>query len=135
MTTPRPARHSTILDYLEIEEQPSNGTSLRDLMEGTATEHGKYVVTEWDYRGDVSPNYMIVKDGLKLIIPYSVTSEVMNAMYNLNEDPHEINNLLGKNPNRGKYEKQAEDLRESLLEWLKKNKSKHYNGVKDRLLI
>ena len=126
---------STILDYLEIEEQPSNGTSLRDLMEGTATEHGKYVVTEWDYRGDVSPNYMIVKDGLKLIILYSVTSEVMNAMYNLNEDPHEINNLLGKNPNRGKYEKQAEDLRESLLEWLKKNKSKHYNGVKDRLLI
>jgi len=125
----------TILDYLNIEEHPSDGKSLRGLIEGNDLEHGKYVVTEWDYRGDVSPNYMIVKDGWKLIIPYSKESKVINAMYNLNEDPHEMNNLIGKNPDSGKYEEKAEELRGSLLEWLEKNNSKHYNGVKDRELI
>jgi arylsulfatase A-like enzyme len=125
----------TILDYMEIGEHKSDGKSLRGLIEGTDKEHGKYVVTEWDYRGDVSPNYMIIKDGWKLIIPYSKTSKVFNAMYDLNTDPHEMNNLLGKNPNRHRYAKKAEELRAYLLEWLKKNGSKHYKGVKERELI
>jgi arylsulfatase A-like enzyme len=125
----------TILDYLKIEEHPSDGKSLRGLIEGTDLEHGKYVVTEWDYRGDIEPNYMIIKDGWKLIIPYSKTSKVINAMYNLNDDSYEMKNLIGKNPKRKEYEGQAEELRECLLEWLKKNNSKHYNGVKERELI
>ncbi|HSH19016.1 MAG TPA: sulfatase-like hydrolase/transferase [Draconibacterium sp.] len=125
----------SILDYLNIEEYPSDGKSLRGLIEGTDNEHGKYVVTEWDYRGDVESNYMIVKDGWKLIIPYSKESKVINAMYNLNTDPHEMNNLIGKNPNRANYAEKTEELRSSLLEWLKKNNSKHYDGVKDRELI
>jgi len=125
----------TILDYLKIEKHPSDGKSLRGLIEGTDSEHGKYVVTEWDYRGDIESNYMIVKDGWKLIIPYSKSSEVINAMYNLNDDPYEMNNLIGNNPNRAEYEVQAEELRGYLLEWLKKNKSKHYQGVNERELI
>ena len=125
----------SIMDYLEIGERKSDGKSLRGLIEGTDKEHGEYVVTEWDYRGDVSPNYMIVKDGWKLMIPYSKSSKVINAMYDLNNDPYEINNLIGKNPEREKYAEQAEELREYLLEWLKKNNSKHYNGVKERELI
>ncbi len=125
----------TILDYLNIEgDYVSNGTSLRDLIEGNETDHGKYVVTEWD-RGDSVPNYMIVKDGWKLIIPYTATSNVINAMYDLNSDPHEMNNLLGLNPNRADYEQKGEELRKDLLEWLEKNKSTHYEGVKGRKLI
>ena len=126
---------ATILDYLKIKEHPSDGKSLRGLIEETDPERGKYVVTEWDYRGDVAPNYMIVKDGWKLIIPYTKTSKVLNAMYNLNDDPFEMNNLLGKNPKRSDYKEQAEELRKYLLEWLKKNNSKHYNGVKERELV
>jgi arylsulfatase A-like enzyme len=125
---------ATILDYLNITDHRSDGKSLRGLMEGTDSEHGKYVVTEWDYRGDIESNYMIVKDGWKLIIPYSRGSKVINAMYNLNKDPHEMNNLLGTNPNRQRHVAKAEALRHCLLEWLKKNKSKHYQGVKDREL-
>ena len=126
---------STILDYLAIEEHPSDGKSLRGLIEGTDKKHGDYVVTEWDYRGPVSPNYMIVKDGWKLMIPYTKESTVINAMYNLNEDPHEMNNLLGKNPDRANYKDKADELRTCLLEWLKKNKSERYDGVKSRELI
>ena len=127
---------STILDYLDIEKQyDSDGLSLRDLIEGKETEHGKYVVTEWDYRGPVSPNYMVVKDGWKLMIPYTKESTVINAMYNLNEDPNEMNNLLGNNPNKSDYKEKAEELRACLLEWLKKNKSNRYQGVQERELL
>lgn len=126
---------ATIMDYLQIGNYKSDGESLRDLIENKETKHGEYVVTEWNYRGPTSPNYMIVKDGWKLMIPYTEDSKVLNTLYDLNLDPHEMNNLLGKNPNRNKYEKKAKELRSKLLEWLKKNKSKHYTGVSERKLI
>lgn len=126
---------ATIMDYLKIGEYKSDGKSLRGLMEETDWEHGKYVVTEWDYRGDTESNYMIVKDGWKLIIPYSESSKVINAMYDLNSDPYEMNNLIGHNPDKQKYAERAEDLRKCLLEWLKKNKSAHFDGVQKRKLI
>jgi len=125
----------TILDYLKIQEHPNDGKSLRGLIEGTDQEHGKYVVTEWNYRGDITSNYMVLKDGWKLLIPYSKTSTVINALYNLNDDPHEMINLIGKNPNRSQYESKTEELRGYLLEWLKKNNSKFYNSVKERKLV
>jgi hypothetical protein len=93
------------------------------------------VVTEWNYRGDIVPNYMIVKGGWKLMIPYSESSGVLNAMYDLVNDPFEMNNLLGNNPERELFRERAEELRSSLLEWLKKTNSKHYKGVKERVLI
>ena len=126
---------ATIMDYLNIGNYKSDGESLRDLIEQKQTNHGNYVVTEWDYRGPIQPNYMIVKDGWKLMIPYTEDSKVLNVLFNLNDDPQEINNLLGKNPNREKYNKKAEELRANLIEWLKKNDSKHYLGVSKRKLI
>ena len=126
---------ATIMDYLKIGEYRSDGKSLRGLLEGTDNKHGQYVVTEWNYRGDVAPNYMIVKGGWKLMIPYSKSSAVINAMYNLNKDPYEMNNLLGKNPEKELYGDKAEELRRCLLEWLNKNGSKHHQGVKERELI
>jgi arylsulfatase A-like enzyme len=55
--------YPTILDYLGVPEHPSEGKSLRGLIEGTDTLHGRYVVTEWD--GESSPNYMVVKGWLE----------------------------------------------------------------------
>jgi arylsulfatase A-like enzyme len=126
---------ATILDYLDVEEHPSDGRSLRGLIDGTDREYGEYVVSEWNYRGDIVPNYMIVKGGWKLMIPYSSTSSVLDALYDLTNDPHEMHNLLGNNPEKELYRDRAEELRESLLEWLEKNRSKHYKGVKERELI
>ncbi len=126
---------ATIMDYLKIGEHQSDGISLRGLIEGTDIGHGEYVVTEWNYRGDIAPNYMIVEGGWKLMIPYSKSSQVINAMYDLSNDPYEMDNLLGNNPERELYEERAEELRGCLLEWLKKNKSKHVKGVKERELI
>jgi arylsulfatase A-like enzyme len=122
----------TILDYLDITPHKSDGKSLRGLMDGTDPEHGQYVVTEWDYRGDISPNYMIIKDGWKLIIPYSVESNVIDALYNLNEDPFEMNNLLGNNTDKQEYGEKVEELRSDLIEWLNRTGSNHIEGVSNR---
>lgn len=125
--------YPTILDYLEVPEHKSDGKSLRGLIEGTDTTHGKYVVTEWDRPN--TPNYMIVKDGWKLLIPQTITSTVINAMYDLNTDPHEMNNLLGSNPDRANYIDKAEDLRASLVEWLTERNSIHTYSVSKRDLL
>ena len=126
---------ATIFDYLQLPESPSDAKSLRGLIEGTDKSLGKYVVTEWLYNEDRTPAYMILKDGWKMFIPYSEESKVINVLYNLKDDPHEVNNLLGNNPDKGKYTEKAEELRKDLLLWLKKNKSKHFEGVKARKLI
>ncbi len=126
---------ATILDYLNIPEYPSDSKSLRGMIEGTDQSMGKMVVTEWLYNEDKQPAYMILKDNWKLFIPYSAESNVINALYNLKEDPHEINNLIGNNPYRKNYEAKANELRNDLLNWLKEHKSSHYEGVKSRDLM
>lgn len=123
----------TILDYLEVPVADSDGKSLRGLVEGREESHGAYVVTEWDRPN--TPNYMVVKDGWKLIIPYTITSTVINAMYDLNTDPHEMTNLLGSNPERSQYMDKAEELRACLLEWLAERNSVHYYSVSQRDLM
>ena len=123
----------TILDYLDVPERESDGKSLRGLIEGSDTLHGRYVVTEWD-RDNIS-NYMVIKDGWKLIIPYTIQSTVINAMYDLNSDPYEMNNLLGSNPDRALYMDKAEELRSCLLEWLAEKNSVHYYSVSRRDLL
>ncbi len=126
---------ATINDYLQMPEYPSDGQSLRGLIDGTELSHGQYVVTEWLYNEDRTPAYMILKDGWKLFVPYSAESRVINTLFNLKNDPYEMNNLLGSNPDKERYSEKAEELRKDLLLWLKKNKSKHYEGVKARKLI
>lgn len=126
---------ATILDYMGAEKHNSDGQSLRGLIEGRDVDHGAYVVTEWLWRGDSEPNFMIVKDGWKMMIPCSKSSTVLNALFNLNQDPYEMNNLIGKNPNRSHYAKKTEELRACLLEWLNKTGSRHGDGVKERVLI
>jgi arylsulfatase A-like enzyme len=126
---------ATINDFLQIPAYPTDGQSLRGLIEGTDQTHSRYVVTEWLYNEDRTPAYMIVKDGWKMFIPYSEESKVINTLYNLKEDPHEMNNLLGNHPGKDKFNAKAEELRNDLLSWLKKNNSKHFEGVKARKLI
>jgi arylsulfatase A-like enzyme len=50
---------------------------------------------------------MILKDGWKLMIPYTKDSPVLNALYDLNTDPYEMYNLIGNNPNAGKIQRKG----------------------------
>jgi arylsulfatase A-like enzyme len=126
--------YATILDYTEVAGPVSDGKSLRGLIDKTDKTNGKYVVTEWLNNEDKMPGYMILKEGWKMFIPYSETSTVIDALYNLNDDPYEMNNLLGSNPDKKNYTAKVNELHTDLVNWLKKHNSVHYEGVKNRNL-
>jgi arylsulfatase A-like enzyme len=126
---------ATILDYTNQAVSQSDGKSLRDLIENKPTDRPNYIVTEWNYRGDTEPNYMIVKDGWKMLIPETASSNVIDVLYNLKSDPFEMNNLIGNNPEQKKYASKVVELKLDLLAWLIKNDSKYYHGVNDRKII
>ncbi len=123
---------STVVDYLELGNYPSDGHSLRGLITGSDRQHGKFVVTEWACCAKSVPNYMVVEDGWKLMVPYLENSKILNGLYDLNNDPHELINLLSSDTPEKAHLRKAEDLRARLLQWLQKTGSKHYDGVKAR---
>lgn len=126
--------YPTIMDYLEVDGDQRDGKSLRDVMENN--EKREYAVTEWDYNGNTQPNYMVVTDdGWKLITSYNENNSSLDALYNLNDDPHEMINLLGSNPNRFSYKTQVDRLQNYLVEWLEKNNSARTNIIKNKALI
>jgi hypothetical protein len=59
----------------------------------------------------------------------------VEALYNLLDDPHEMNNLLGTNPDRFKYRGIAEELRSKLVAYLKDVNSPLAEGVEKRILL
>ena len=127
--------YATILDYLGIEKNESDGNSLRPLIENKKSDKFDFVVTEWNYNlKDNEPNYMILKGDWKMFIPYSPSSNVINVLYNLKNDPLEMDNLIGNNPEKAKYNDKANELKQDLLLWLTEKKSIHYKGVKERVL-
>tara|TARA_R110002050_G_scaffold172142_2_gene304419 strand:+ start:14172 stop:16025 length:1854 start_codon:yes stop_codon:yes gene_type:complete len=125
----------TIMDYLAVESEPRDGQSLRDLIEANETDHGNFVVTEWDYNGPGQPNYMVVSDGWKLLTSYGNETSNTHALYNLIADPYEMNNLIGTNPKAADYATEAEVLRKYLVEWLEKSNSKRTEDIRNREII
>ena len=56
----------------------------------------------------------------------------MNVLYDLENDPYEMHNLLGSNPDAKTYEEQAEYMKSLLVSWLEKVNSPHLDSVKKR---
>jgi len=110
---------ATILDYLDMPAHPSDGSSLRGLIEGTANED-TYVVTEWLNDLESKPSHMVLKDGWKLMRPDPSAKKVRKALYNLNNDPHELKNLLGNNADAKKYAAKVAELQACFQKWIKR---------------
>jgi arylsulfatase A-like enzyme len=77
---------------------------------------------------------MVRTDRWKLFIPNSPTSTVLDAMYDLDNDPHEMNNLLGLNPDAPQHAGQAEHLKSLMLSWLADVDYPHIDGIQARVL-
>ena len=122
----------TILDYLGAKKHASDGQSLRGLIEGTEKSKDRVAVSEWNWRGPKEPNLMIVHDGWKFLCPNKADSKVMNVLYNMNDDPHEMNNLLGRNPKKHKHAAKAKEMKARLVTWLEEVESPHVKEVKNR---
>ncbi len=120
---------ATIQDYLGATETESDGESLRRYIENKSKSKDPFAVSEWNWRGPVQPNLMVRTRDWKYFIPNTADSKVMNVLYDLKKDPHEMNNLLGKNPKAKKHRKQAEYMKGLLVQWLEKTNSPHLEEV------
>ena len=64
---------------------------------------------------------MIRKGDWKLIVYLQMQDKKqssVSALYNLITDPLEMNNLIGNNPEKGKYEKITGELKQTLKNWM-----------------
>jgi hypothetical protein len=53
----------------------------------------------------------------------------------LQNDPHELNNLIGRNPRAEQYRPQVARMKKLLVEWLTRVKSPDLESVKARPLL
>lgn len=126
---------ATINDYLKVGEYPSDGASLRRHLEGRSLSTEAFAVSEWNWPGFNPANIMIRTAEWKLMMPYDPDSKSPSALFNLNEDPYEMNNLIGSNPARHQYKEETERLRAKLIHWCKRTHHPHLEEVQNRVLI
>ena len=121
---------ATIMDYLKVPGQTSQGNSLRPLIGGKDRRKFEYAVSEWDPEN--IPNFMIRTRDWKFLFCRTENPARIDALYNLKNDPYEMNNLIGDNPDRAKSLPKAEEMKERLIEWLARTESPFLEAVKGR---
>jgi arylsulfatase A-like enzyme len=125
----------TILDFAGVKSIPTDGYSLKGVMEGTATPKYDFAVSEWTWKNANVPSLMIRTENWKLMTTHRNGGKNVEALFDLQKDPFEMNNLLGTNPERFKYQDTAESLRSKLVGYLKEVNSPLIKGVEERILI
>ncbi len=104
-------------------------------MEGTAPPKYDFAVSEWNWNNENVPSIMIRTENWKLMTTHRSGGKNIEALFDLKNDPYEMNNLLGTNPERFKYEQTSEELRSKLVGYLKDVNYPLVNGVTSRVLI
>jgi arylsulfatase A-like enzyme len=133
---PEPMGHldvfSTLLDYLGAKAPASQGESLRGLIDRDPAACGarRFCVSEWPHRN--APNYLVRTLDHKFLFASSAKSTALDALWCLRDDPHELRNLIGKNPDRRAARDLAESHKEMLLSWLTRVGSPDAAGVRER---
>jgi arylsulfatase A-like enzyme len=124
----------TILDYAGLTNIPSDGYSLRPVIEGGEPRYD-FAVSEWTWTDINTPSLMIRTSDWKLMTTHRSGGKDVEALFDLKNDPFEMNNLLGTNPERFKYKEIAEGLRSKLVGYLKDVDYPLVKGVEQRILI
>jgi len=125
----------TLLDYAGLTNIPTDGYSLRGVMEGTEAPAYDFAVSEWQWKNENVPSIMIRTDQWKLMTTHRSGGKNVEVLYDLKNDPLEMNNLLGSNPERYQYKETAEELRSKLVAYLEEVNSPIADGVEKRILI
>ena len=128
---------STILDYVGASASDhGDGTSLRPFIEGTSNNaifDETAVISEWDYREPTSEvtlsrqlddraNFMVRHGSFKLLIHKKADSKKPDVLYDLANDPFEMNNLIHSkgSPLKDAVIGKAEHLRYLLIDWMER---------------
>lgn len=125
----------TILDYAGVKSIPTDGYSLKGVVEGTQSPKYDFAVSEWQWINGNVPSIMIRTENWKLMTTHRKGGPDIEALFDLKNDPFEQNNLLGNNPERFKYKQTAEELRSKLVGYLKDVNSPLIKGVEERILV
>jgi arylsulfatase A-like enzyme len=125
----------TILEYAGLKNIPSDGYSLCEVMEKNAKPKYDFAISEWIWTNESVPSLMIRTEEWKLMTTHRAGGKDVEVLYDLKNDPFEMNNLLGTNPERYKYKEKAEELRSKLVGYLKNVNSPLTEGVEKRILI
>ena len=136
---------ATILDYLGQPVPSNHGHSLRPLIDGSDRSGHEFIVQEWPVYGHGSagtfshygPNFMVRTADWKFMFASTPESTALDALYNLKDDPQEMNNLLGSNPRAKEFigrNGEATRMKKRLVSWLEQIGSPHLAGVKARPL-
>jgi hypothetical protein len=67
--------------------------------------------------------------------PSSAAAPSLDALYDLQDDPSELNNLIGRNPQAEQYRTEVVRMKGLLVEWLTRVKSPNLESVKARPLF
>jgi hypothetical protein len=78
---------------------------------------------------------MVCDGRWKFLFGRVASARSLDALYDLQSDPEEVNNLIGGNPDREKHRPEAERMKGLLLTWLERVKSGHLEDVKARPVI
>lgn len=127
--------YPTVLDYAGLQNIPTDGYSLKGVMEGNEAPKYDFAVSEWQWKNENVPSIMIRTDQWKLMTTHREGGKNIEVLFDLKHDPFEMNNLLGTNPERFKYEERAEELRSKLVGYLKDVNSPLVEGIEKRILI
>ena len=125
----------TILDYAGLKSVPTDGYSLRGIIEGTEKPKYDFAVSEWQWSNIKVPSIMIRTDHWKLMTTHREGGENVEVLFDLLNDPHEMNNLLGTNPEQFAYREIAEEMRSKLVGYLNDVNYPLAEGVRRRILI
>ncbi len=126
---------ATILDYTGMKIPENDGRSLRSLINGK-NDPVDYVVSAWGAVSNGGP-FMIRKGDWKLIVYLRMSDKnqkSVSALYNLQTDPSEMNNLIGTNPEKANYEKVANELKLTLKNWMLKTKTPYVSELDNTIL-
>jgi arylsulfatase A-like enzyme len=132
-----PASHldlfPTILDYCGKPGHESGGDSLRPFIEAPEKNVSRCVVSEWS--STKVPGFMVTDGRWKLLYGREANAPSLDALYDLQTDPHELNNLIGNNPAKEKSRAEVARMKGLLVEWLTRVKSPHLDSVHQRPLL
>jgi len=127
--------YPTVLDYAGLKSIPTDGYSLKGVMEGTEPPKYDFAVSEWQWKNESVPSIMIRTDRWKLMTTHRKGGKNVEALFDLKNDPFEITNLLGSNPERFKYKGTTEELRSKLVGYLRDINYPLVKGVEQRVLV
>lgn len=127
--------YPTVLDYAGLQTIPTDGYSLKGVMEGSEEPKYDFAVSEWDWKNANVPSIMIRTEDWKLMTTHREGGKNVEVLFDLKNDPYEMNNLLGTNPERFQHKEKAEELRTKLVAYLKDVNSNLAEGVEKRILV